>query len=73
MRRVGLRWCWPSGRERDEPQAGERFGQGKSPGTVFGQAQEDLALASGDAGGDVQQAVAQRLGFGAVQFGLVGE
>ena len=30
-------------------------------------------MAAGDAGGGVQQPVAQRLGFGAVQVGLVGE
>ena len=40
---------------------------------MLGQAQEDLASAAGDAGGDVEQAVAQRLGFGAVQVGLVGQ
>ena len=44
----------PSGRERDQPQAGERFGKGQSPRPVLGQAQEHLALSAGDPGGDVQ-------------------
>ena len=62
-------WCClaVSGRERDLPQAGECFGQGECPGAVLGQAQEQLALAVGDPGGDVQQPVAQRLA-GVPQF-----
>ncbi len=70
---AGSRWCWPSGRERDLPQARERFGEREGPRPVLGQAQEHLALAFGDPGGDVQQPVAQRLGLSPVQLGLVGE
>ena len=40
---------------------------------MLGQAQEHSALAAGDAGGGVEQPVAQRLGFSAVQLGLAGE
>ena len=40
---------------------------------MLGQAQEHLALAVGDPGGDVQQPVAQRLGLGAVQLRFVGQ
>ena len=40
---------------------------------MLGQAQEHLALAAGDAGGGVQQPVAQCLGLRAVQLRLVGE
>ena len=63
---VGVRvwWCWPSGWERDRPQADERFGKGQGPGPVLGRAQGDFALAAGDAGDHVQQPVAE--GFGAL-------
>jgi len=67
------RWCWLSGRERDLPQAGDCFGEGQGPGPVLSQAREDFALSAGDAGGGVQQPIAQRLGFGAVQLGIIGE
>jgi len=40
---------------------------------VLGRAQEDVALAAGDAGGGVQQPVAPCLGLGAVQVGLACE
>ena len=70
-------WCWPPGRERDLPQSGEGFGQGQGQGEgpwpVLGQAQEDLALAAGDAGRDVQEPVAQCLGLSPVQLGLGGQ
>ena len=70
---VVTRWCWLSGRERDRPQAGERFGQGERPGPVLGQAQEDLPLAAGDPGSHVQEPVAEGFGFGPVQVRLVGQ
>ena len=66
----GWRWCWLSGRERDLPQTCEGFGEGQRPGPVFGQPQEDFALAAGDSGCGVQQPVPQALGFSAVQVGL---
>jgi len=40
---------------------------------VLNQSQEDFALPAGDPGGDVEQPVTQRLGFGPVKVALVGQ
>ena len=55
IERSGAQRLWEGG------ESGERGGQLVSPGPVFGDAHEQAALAAGDAGGDVQQPVAQRL------------
>jgi hypothetical protein len=58
------RRCWRSAAQRQGPQPGERPGEldGPWPGAL--QAQDDPSGVADDAGGDMPQPVAQRLGLG---------
>ena len=53
--------------QRKGLEAGERGGQGVSPGPAGVDPEEQPALSVGEPGGDVEQLVAQRPGFGAGQ------
>ncbi len=58
--------------DRECGQPAEGGGEGVCPGPVVLDAPPGSALAVGDAGGGVQQPVAQGLGFGPGEIGVVG-